>query len=75
MKSALKIIGVLLFVMGLVDVIGSYMDFDLWGGVFGIELPEVVWRYSAYLELLAGYLLFKAGKAAPAAAPSGVKGA
>jgi hypothetical protein len=61
MKNILKIIGILLFVIGLVDLIGSYTGFDLWTGFLGIELPELVWRYSAYGELGLGYLLFSFG--------------
>ena len=56
----MKIIGILLIAMGLVDLFGSYADFDLWGTI-GIELPEIIWRFSAYIELLAGYFLFQAG--------------
>ena len=56
----MKIAGIILIALGLLDLLGSYADFDLWGGLLGIQLPDLLWQYSAYLELLAGYLLFKA---------------
>jgi len=57
----MKIIGIILIAFGLVDLIGSFADFDLWGGFIGVELPDLLWQYSAYLEMIAGYLLFNAG--------------
>ena len=57
---ALKIIGVLLIVFGLVDLVGSFADFDLWMEI-GVELPELLWRFSAYIEIALGYFLFKLG--------------
>ncbi|MCJ8314450.1 MAG: hypothetical protein MJK11_15965 [Pseudomonadales bacterium] len=62
MKLTLMIIGGVLVAFGLVDLLGSYGGFDLWTTI-GIELPELLWRYSSYIELIAGGLLFKAGKA------------
>lgn len=61
MKLVLMAIGALLCVFGVADLVGSYAGFDLWGGVIGVQLPEVVWKYSAYIELVAGYFIFKAG--------------
>jgi len=60
MKIAMMIIGGALVAFGLVDLIGSFTDFDLWG-VIGIQLPEIVWSYSAYIEMVVGYLIFKFG--------------
>lgn len=63
MKSvglAMMIPGVLLFVFGLIDLIGSFVGFDLWG-TMGISLPGVVWHYSAYIELLIGGVLAQQG--------------
>ena len=54
----MKIIGVILILFGLADLIGSFMGFDLWGGYIGIELPEILWRFSAYIEIGIGYFLF-----------------
>lgn len=64
MKMALKIVGGLLVAFGLVDLIGSFADFDLWGGFIGVELPDLVWKYSAYIEIAIGYFLFNASKTA-----------
>lgn len=54
------IIGGLIFLFGLVDLIGSFADFDLWGSM-GVELPEFLWRFSAWIELAIGAVLFKIG--------------
>ena len=57
----MKIIGIILIVIGLIDFGGSYMDFDLWSDFFHVELPDVVWRYTSYIELIIGFLLFQTG--------------
>ncbi|MHC4515421.1 MAG: hypothetical protein ACYTGW_01270 [Planctomycetota bacterium] len=59
------IIGGVLFLFGLVDLIGSFADFDLWGSM-GVELPEFLWKFSAWIEIIIGALLFKLGKRAKA---------
>ena len=56
----MKIAGIILVIIGLVDLVGSYTGFDLWGGFLGLQLPDLLWKYSAYIELIAGYLLFNA---------------
>lgn len=56
----LKVVGGLLIAFGLVDLIGSYTEFDVWTKI-GIELPEIVWRFSAYIEIGLGFFLFKIG--------------
>ncbi len=43
----MKFIGMLLIAIGVVDFAGSYMDFDLWGGVVGVQLPDLLWQFSA----------------------------
>jgi hypothetical protein len=55
------IVGGLLFAFGLVDLIGSFGEFDVWG-VMGIQLPGVLWQYSAYIELIAGAALVQQGR-------------
>jgi uncharacterized membrane protein YphA (DoxX/SURF4 family) len=62
MKIALMAIGGILVAMGLLDLVGSYTGFDLWGSM-GIQLPDLLWRYSSFIEIIAGYFLFKTGKA------------
>ena len=61
MKFALIIIGGILVLFGITDFISSYAGTDLWGEIIGIQLPEIIWKFSAYAEMLIGYLLFKAG--------------
>lgn len=51
----MKIVGFILIAVGLVDLVGSYTEFDLWGGFLGIQLPDLLWKYSSYIELIAGY--------------------
>jgi len=57
----MKIVGIIIIAFGLVDLIGSYTDFDLWGGFFGVDLPEVLWKYSSYIEIVLGYFLMNMG--------------
>ena len=56
-----KIIGGLLVAFGLVDMIGSFTGLDVWGEWIGVELPEVIWSFTAYIEMGIGYLLLKLG--------------
>ena len=58
--SVVKIIGAVIFIFGLVDFGGSYMDFDLWGKT-GIQLPDIIWKYSSYIEMALGAFLFSMG--------------
>jgi len=48
------IIGVFLILFGAVDLIGGWTGFDLWG-TLGIQLPEIIWRYSPYIAVVAGF--------------------
>jgi len=57
----MKIAGIIVILIGLVDLIGSYTGFDLWGGFLGIDLPDLLWKYSSYIELAIGYGLFNFG--------------
>lgn len=54
-------VGALFVLFGLVDLIGSFQDFDLWSEM-GIELPGFLWHYSAYIEIAIGAGLFSQGK-------------
>ena len=56
----MKILGILLILFGLVDLIGSFTGFDLWGTI-GIQLPDIIWQYSAYIEMIVGYGLMSLG--------------
>ena len=55
----MKIAGIILIIIGVIDVGGSWVGFDFWGGFIGIDLPEIIWWLSGYLELGAGYYLMK----------------
>lgn len=66
----MKIIGILIIAFGLVDLIGSYAEFDLWGGFLGVQLPEVLWKFSAYIEIAIGAALFKFGSSSEEAEPA-----
>ncbi len=57
----MKIAGFILIAIGLIDLIGSYAGFDLWGGFLGINLPDAIWQITAYIEFGIGYLLIKLG--------------
>jgi len=61
--GAMKIVGMLLIMFGLVDLIGSYFEFDLWG-VIGIHLPDLLWKFSSYIEIGVGYVLLQLGSSA-----------
>lgn len=50
----MKIVGILIILFGIVDLIGSFTGFDLWGTI-GIALPDIIWQYSAYIEIAIGY--------------------
>jgi len=56
----MKIVGILFLIIGAVDLIGSYAGFDLWG-TLGVPLPEIIWKFSAYIELAIGFALFNFG--------------
>jgi hypothetical protein len=57
----MKILGILFIAFGLVDLIGSYAGFDLWGDFLSVQLPEVLWKISSFIEIAIGYGLFKLG--------------
>lgn len=55
----MKIIGILLVAFGLVDFIESWRDYDVWQRWFHITKPEVLGRFSGYIEMVLGYFLIK----------------
>jgi len=56
-----KIIGGLFIAFGLGDMVGSFTGLDVWGEWIGLDLPEVIWSYTAYIEMGIGYFIFKLG--------------
>ena len=57
----MKIAGIIIIAIGLIDLIGSYAGFDLWGGFLGLQLPDLLWTYSSYIEIAIGYVLMTMG--------------
>jgi len=57
----MKFIGILLITIGVVDFAGSYMEFDLWGGFLGVQLPDLLWKFSPYIEMGLGYFIMNLG--------------
>ena len=57
----MKIIGILLVAFGFVDFIGSWNEYDVWKVWFHIEKPEILGRFSAYIEMALGYFLIRLG--------------
>ena len=59
--NILKIIGGLFIAFGLVDMIGSFTELDVWGEWIGLDLPEAIWSFTAYIEMGIGYFLLNLG--------------
>jgi hypothetical protein len=62
-NMVLIIVGGVLILFGLVDLIGSFTGFDLWGEWIGVDLPEIIWRFSAWIEIGIGWVLIQIGSA------------
>ena len=54
----MKIAGIIFILIGIIDIGGSFIEFDLWGDFFGIDLPYVIWYLTGYAELGIGYFLY-----------------
>ena len=57
----MKIVGIILIIVGVVDVGGSWLGFDLWRSILGFDLPWIIWFFSGWVELGLGYFLFNLG--------------
>ncbi len=57
----MAIIGIVLIIFGIVDLVGSFAGFDVWGDWIGVNLPEVIWRFTAWIEIGLGWVLMKSG--------------
>lgn len=58
----MKLLGIFLIGFGLVDLFGNMaVGFDLWGEFLHIQLPDIIWQYSAYIEMAIGYVLMTMG--------------
>lgn len=57
----MKIIGILIMVFGVADFADSYAGYDLWGEYIQVQLPDLLWQYSAYVEIVLGYIIMNLG--------------
>ena len=57
----MKILGYILIVVAVVDFGGSFVGFDLWLEVFGINLTGILYQISAFIVGGIGYALVAAG--------------
>jgi len=57
----MKILGYILIVVGIVDFGGSWVGFDFWREVFGINLTGILYQISAFVVGGIGYALVQAG--------------
>ena len=53
----LKILGALIFAWGAADMAMGFAQKDLWG-MIGVQLPDIIWRYSHYIAMAIGAGLF-----------------
>ena len=57
----MKILGYILIVVAIIDFGGSWVGFDLWLQVFGINLTGILYQLSAVIVGAIGYGLVRAG--------------
>lgn len=57
----MKIIGGLIIAFGVVDMLGSWGGLDVWGDWIGVQLPDAIWMFTAYIEIGIGYFLYRMG--------------
>jgi len=58
-----KILGIIIILFGVVDLVGSYAGFDVWTDYIGVTLPEILWKFSSYIEIAIGYFIMTMGSA------------
>ena len=44
----------------MISLVGRFTGFDVWA-TLGVELPEMLWKYSGYLEIFIGLFIYKTG--------------
>ena len=59
---AFKIIGGVFIAFGAVDLLGSFLGWDVWGQWIGVQLPEALWRFTAWIEMGIGVLIMRLGQ-------------
>ena len=57
----MKYLGYFLIAWGVADFGLNLMEIDIWGEM-GIPLPDMLWQYSAYIALAAGFGLLQLTK-------------
>lgn len=57
----MKVLGYILIVVAIIDFGGSWVGFDLWLQVFGINLTGILYQLSAVIVGAIGYGLVRAG--------------
>ena len=55
------IIGYLFVAFGAVDLFGSSLGLDVWGEWIGIQLPKILWKFSAFIEMGIGFFFIIMG--------------
>ena len=55
-----KIIGVLVVLWGIADLVIGLQGGDLWAQI-GVQLPDIIWRFSHYIAIIAGATIFGMG--------------
>lgn len=61
MEMILKVLGAALIAWGLVDLLMSFNGTDVWGEWLGVQLPELLYKFSHYAAILAGAALWGLG--------------
>ena len=56
------ILGGLIFLFGMVDLIGGYAQVDVWSQWMGVERDEFFHRYSPWIAILLGLWLVMKGR-------------
>ena len=54
----MKIAGIILIVIGVIDIGGSWLEFDLWGTLGILDYTHWLWYWTGYIELGIGFFLF-----------------
>lgn len=65
-----KIIGGLVVLWGIADLVIGLQGGDLWGQI-GVQLPDIVWRYSHYIAIVIGAAIFGMGSKDAGEEPKG----
>lgn len=57
----MKFVGILLIAFGAADLVGSYTGYDLWNDYIGVTLPNIIWKFSPYIEMAVGFGIMMLG--------------